>query len=57
MRALVSDPIRPQRLAFAEVPSELLPTSSQALIEVHAVSLTFGEVGKAALDARAGERR
>ncbi|WP_437933618.1 zinc-binding dehydrogenase [Sorangium sp. So ce341] len=43
MRALVYDPGQPRGLRFADVPPPD-PAPSQALVEVHAVSLNFGEV-------------
>jgi NADPH2:quinone reductase len=43
MRALVYDPGHAQKLVFADVPDPL-PASAQALVQVHAVSLNFGEV-------------
>ncbi len=41
--ALVHDPAAPRGLRFADVP-EPEPTDSQVLVEVHAVSLNFGEL-------------
>jgi NADPH2:quinone reductase len=43
MRALVHDPEAPQRLRFTDVPAPR-PAPSQALIDVHATSLNFGEL-------------
>ncbi|MEO8184664.1 MAG: zinc-binding dehydrogenase [Deltaproteobacteria bacterium] len=54
MRALVYQPHHPGQLAFVEVP-EPVPTSSQALVQVHAVSLNFGEVAFLSEMRRPGE--
>ena len=43
MQALVYDPDAPQGLRLGEAP-EAQPEASQAVVEVHAVSLNFGEV-------------
>src|SRR4030088_2156455 len=43
MRALVYDPSHFQNIRLAEVPPPD-PTPSQALIEVHSMSLNFGEI-------------
>ena len=43
MRALVYDPDAPQGLRLGEMP-EPQPEASQVLVEVHATSLSFGEV-------------
>jgi NADPH2:quinone reductase len=54
MRALVHDPSQAQKLAFAELPDPV-PTASQALVEVHAVSLNFGELAFLSEMRRPGE--
>ncbi|NUP12214.1 MAG: zinc-binding dehydrogenase [Polyangiaceae bacterium] len=43
MRAIVHDPASPCGLRFADVPIPE-PTPSQALVEVHSISLNFGEI-------------
>nr|MDT0524177.1 alcohol dehydrogenase [Streptomyces sp. DSM 41633] len=43
MRAIVYDPHAPAKLRFDEV-AEPPATESQALIDVHAIALNFGEV-------------
>jgi NADPH2:quinone reductase len=43
MKALIFDPTQPRGVRLGEAP-EPTPTPSQALIEVHAVSLNFGDV-------------
>jgi NADPH2:quinone reductase len=43
MRALIHDPHAPRRLGFADVPAPR-PARSEALIDVHATSLNFGEL-------------
>ena len=54
MRALVYDPSQADKLTFAERPDPV-PASSQALVEVHAVSLNFGEVAFLSEMRRPGE--
>jgi NADPH:quinone reductase-like Zn-dependent oxidoreductase len=54
MRALVYQPHHPGQLAFAEVP-EPVPMSSQAVVQVHAVSLNFGEIAFLSEMRRAGQ--
>lgn len=54
MRALVFDPIEPRGLRLAEVPAPE-PSPSQALVEIHAVSLNFGEVSYLAEMRKPGE--
>ncbi|MFE4368131.1 zinc-binding dehydrogenase [Streptomyces sp. NPDC056835] len=43
MRALLYDPEAPQGFRLGEAPDPV-PTASQALVEVHAVSFNFGEI-------------
>jgi NADPH:quinone reductase-like Zn-dependent oxidoreductase len=54
MKALVFDPSAPRGLRLGEVPSPS-PSPSQALVEVRAVSLNFGEVAFLARMRQPGE--
>ncbi|MDI5974702.1 hypothetical protein [Amycolatopsis magusensis] len=54
MRALVHDPAAPRGLRLAEVPGPV-PTASQALVGIKAVSINFGEVAYLAERREPGE--
>ncbi|OMI41134.1 alcohol dehydrogenase, partial [Streptomyces sparsogenes DSM 40356] len=54
MRALLYDPEAPQGLRLGEAP-EPVPRDAQALIEVHATSLNFGELAYREERARPGQ--